>query len=467
VREAHLASEKHLGAHILTSVNFTDGAISGWDGALSHGPDWFLYGRLKAESLLWSEDWASLGPEVSGLIADTLRAAARPSGLPIGEYIICNHVPTLEQRAFSALMHGARTLHFYCYGPYFAFADGMVSDNPDVQRALGLTLRNIARADPYLRQAEVPPAEVAILWGKSHELWQQDAAVGTERRTMYLAMQHAHVPVDIVCEEDLAEGRLAGYKLLILTESNVRREAAARVAAWVRAGGTLQMCAGAGLRDEYDEPLSELLDVAGVQVDSVEKPGGDYREHYGIPHTASRGDVSLAAGDLWEACALPILGYREAARPTTAEAPATFDDGAPAVFRARAGEGHVLRFAFMPGLGYVKSAAPGPDRVTVGYKPEQLSVLAAGLRLAGVEAPFVLSSPLVEAQLLHGPKADVLVLANWSGGDMASLMATLRDGRRYSAAESLTAGPLALQRQGRAVSVTLALGNTDVIVLSK
>jgi hypothetical protein len=115
----------------------------------------------------------------------------------------------------------------------------------------------------------------------------------------------------------------------------------------------------------------------------------------------------------------------------------------------------------------VKSAAPGPDRVTVGYKPEQLSVLAAGLRLAGVEAPFVLSSPLVEAQLLHGPKADVLVLANWSGGDMASLMATLRDGRRYSAAESLTAGPLALQRQGRAVSVTLALGNTDVIVLSK
>jgi hypothetical protein len=38
-----------------------------------------------------------------------LRAAARPGNLPMGEYIICNHNPTLEQRAFSALMHGGRT----------------------------------------------------------------------------------------------------------------------------------------------------------------------------------------------------------------------------------------------------------------------------------------------------------------------------------------------------------------------
>jgi len=466
VREARLASEKHLGSSILTSVNFTDGPMSGWEGALAHGPDWFLYGRLEATSLMWSEDWASLGPEVSGLITDMLRAAARPTNLPVGEYIICNHAPTLQQRAFSALMHGARTLHFYCYGPYYAFADGMVSDNPEVQQALGLTLRKIAQADAYLHPAKAPEAQVAILWGKSHEIWQDDAAVGTERRTMYLAMQHAHVPVDMVSEQDLAEGILAKYRLLIVTESNMRRDAAAKTADWVRAGGVLQMCAGAGRRDEYNEPLADLLDLCGVTVQSVEKPPGDYREHYGIAHTAAKGELALPATDLWGACTLPLLGYRETAQPTTAEVVARFDDGTPAAFRRTVGRGTVLRFAFMPGLGYVKAADPGPNRLTVGYRPEHLTVLTAGLKLAGITPPLTLSEPLVEAQLLQGPKADVLVLANWSGGDRPELTVTLH-GKRYRSAESLSSGRLKTTRQGNDTLVTFPVEATDVLILRR
>ncbi|MBI2302867.1 MAG: hypothetical protein HYU66_28505, partial [Armatimonadetes bacterium] len=158
VRAARLAAEKHLGADVLQSVNFTDGALSGWEAGMVHGPDWFLYGRTQATSLLWSEDWACLGPEVSGYIVDMLRAAARPNRLAVGEYIICNHVPTLEQRAFSALAHGAKILHFYCYGPYYAFADGMVSDSPETQKALARTLRGIASADEALAAAAQPRA---------------------------------------------------------------------------------------------------------------------------------------------------------------------------------------------------------------------------------------------------------------------------------------------------------------------
>ncbi|MCX7598423.1 MAG: hypothetical protein N2512_06090, partial [Armatimonadetes bacterium] len=248
VHEAHKASEKHLGKHILTSVNFTDAPLSGWSWGLIDGPDWFLYGRLGATSMLWSEDWACLGPQVSGYIADMLRAAARPRNLPTGEYIICNDNRTLEQRAFSALMHGVRILQFYCYGPYYAFVDGMVSDNPETQKTLGITLRKIARADQFLHAAKVVKAQVAILYGKSHEIWQKDPAVATERRTMYLAMQHAHVPVDMVSEEDVADGILKDYRVLYVTESNLRRDAARAMAEWVQAGGTLCMGAGSGLR---------------------------------------------------------------------------------------------------------------------------------------------------------------------------------------------------------------------------
>jgi len=467
VRLASEASQRHLGDQILTSVNFTDGALSGWEGALANGPDWFLYGRIGATSLLWSEDWASLGPEVSGYIADMLRAAARPSGLPTGEYIICNHVPTLEQRAFSALMHGARTLHFYCYGPYYAFADGMVSDSPETQRALGLTLRHIAAAAPYIAPATLPPAEVAILYGKSHEIWQSDAAVGTERRTMYLAMQQAHVPVDILSERDIDEGLLKGYRMLVATESNVRRDAAEAIAEWVRDGGVLWMSAGAGVRDEYDEPSTVLCDLAGVAIDGTTKPPGDYREHYGIPATAPRGELALPAGEFWGECRLPLLGYQDKARSVGAHVIATFDDGSPAAFHNAAGRGQVLRFAFMPGLGYVKSADPGPNRLTVGYRREQLELLCAGIRLARIESPLVIDEPLVEAQLLTGPDAGVVVLVNWAGRDLPSLRVELLDGRAYSRAESLTQGERPLERAGDRAAFTVDLGVTDVVVLRR
>ena len=467
VRQGRLAAEKHLGAQITNCVNFTDGALSGWDAGLVSGPDWFLYGRMKATSLMWSEDWASLGPEVSGYIVDMLRAAARPNKLPVGQYIICNSVSTLSQRTFSALMHGAKTLHFYCYGPYYAFADGMVDSNLDVQKTLGKTIRDIGKADEYLYPAQVQPAQVAILYGKSHEIWQQDAAVGTERRTMYLAMQQAHVPVDMVSEQDLEEGVLARYKLLVLTETNVERAAAARIAAWVRSGGVLQMGPGAGMRDEYDEPMAELLDLAGVSAAKLDKPGGDYREHFGIRFQQPRGEVALTATALWPACKLPLLGYQEEAAAQGAEVLTSFADGKPAILRRNVGKGTVLRFAFMPGLGYVKSAELSADKPTVGYKAEQLAVLTVGLKLAKVVSPLEVSSPLVEAQLLRGSKADVVMLANWSGKDVSDLKVTVRDARGVTRVTSVERGAVKAAWQGNALTMSLPLGATDVLVLHK
>jgi hypothetical protein len=467
VRQGRLAAEKHLGPHILNCVNFTDGALSGWDAALANGPDWFLYGRTQAVSLLWSEDWGSLGPEVSGYIVDMLRAAARPAGLPVGEYIICNHVPTLEQRAFSALIHGAKTLHFYCYGPYFAFADGMVSDNLDVQRVLGRTLRDIAAADRYLQPARVEPAQVAILYGKSHEIWQDEAAVGTERRTLYLACQHAHVPVDMLSEDDLVDGVLSSYRVLYLTESNLRRAAAAQIVAWVNHGGILQMSAGSARADEFNEPMAELLDLAGVRVNAVDKPKGDYREHFGIPYQNPRGEIALAAGPLWPACTLPLLGYAEDAVAAGAEVLATFADGKPAICRRQAGRGTVLRFAFMPGLGYVRAAGPQPDQVITGYRPEQLPVLTAAITLAGIVAPISLSEPLVEAQLLRGPQADVIPLANWTLRTLDSLRVTVRNAAGIRTVESTRGVPLATSVQGADLLVSGPLEAADVWVLQR
>jgi hypothetical protein len=457
---------KHFGPQMLTMVNFTDGPMSGWGSGMVEGPDWFLYGRMQSTTLLWSEDWTAVGPEVSGLIVDTLRAAARPHHLAVGEYIIANHQRTMPQRTWSALMHGAKILHYYCWGPYYSFADGMISDNLETQKIIGRVTRDLAQVDPVLYPAQVPPAQVALLWGKSHEIWQNDSAVGAERRMTYMALQHAHVPVDIVSEDDLADGILKGYKALYLTESNLKRAAAEKVVAWVKAGGVLQMSAGAGVSDEYNEPLTDLTDLAGVKVATVDKPGGDYREHYGIPATQPKGEVQLAAGPYWSASKFPVLGYTEQAEAAGATVLATFADGKPAVTLNRAGKGAVLRFAFMPGLGYVKSAKVVPTDTITGFDPRQLSALVAAVKLAKVVTPLVVSEPLVEAQLLRGPKAEVVMLANWGYEDVPNLKVTIR-GAAAKRITTTSGAPLRMSRNANDVTVTLRIHQTEVLVLRR
>jgi len=56
---------------------------------------------------------------------------------------------------------------------------------------------------------------------------------------------------------------------------------------------------GAGLRDEYDEPLADLTQLAGVKVGEVTKPAGDYREHYGIPYQQPKGEASVTLVGCW------------------------------------------------------------------------------------------------------------------------------------------------------------------------
>ena len=474
-RQATLAAEKHFGTGVLNMINLSNGAMNGWAGAMLDGPDWFLMGRMRATSLLWSEDWANLGPQSSSMMGEVQRAAARPNKLAIGEYIIANHLGTLPMRTWSALLHGAKALHYYCYGPYYAFADGGISENLDIQKSIGRLTRLIAKADPYLYPAQVPPAQVAILWGKSHEIWQKDAAAATERRMMYLACSHEHVPVDILCEDDVAEGQLKGYKALYVTESNLRRDVAGKILAWVKAGGILQMSAGAGLKDEYDEPLAELAAAAGVTDGNVDKPGGDYRDHYGIPYQNPRGEVTiqvaalggLVVGPGIETAKFPVIGYTEEATAAGATVTATFADGKPAGFLQKAGKGLILRYAFMPGLGYVKSANIKPTEVITGFKPEQRWLLTLPVRLAGVVPPLAASEPLVEAQLLKGPQADLVGLSNWSGGKVDGLTVTIRDAGKIKRVTTITGTVVQTKRVGTSLEVKLPLAEVDFLVLGR
>ena len=67
----------------------------------------------------------------------------------------------------------------------------------------------------------VPPSSsqaVAVLYSETSDVWQTTAGTyGSSLRTMYIALKHAQLPVDVLIEEDCLAGRLHYYDVLSVT----------------------------------------------------------------------------------------------------------------------------------------------------------------------------------------------------------------------------------------------------------
>ncbi|MBI3923569.1 MAG: beta-galactosidase trimerization domain-containing protein, partial [Armatimonadetes bacterium] len=457
--------EKYLGKNLWTSANFTNGGLSDWAGGLIDGPDWFLFGRERAESMMWSEDWTSQGPEGTGYPVDVLRSAGSPNNLPVGMYLISYDPVTIPLRTYSALMHGAKCLNFYCYGPFYAFADGSVSENVPAQKALAAVTREVAKADDLLTPGQVPSAKVAISYFKSHEMWQTDTAISVERRNTYLALTHENYPVDLVDEPMVEQGKLSQYKVLYLVDSNLSKAASEKIKDWTAKGGILVTCAGAGLKDEFNDELNTLKGVFGVSDLTVAKPQMGYRERYDLPLVKTTEMVSLSGDAPFGATQLPVVGYRETLTPSTGSVFGAFSDGKPAAILNRVGKGQSVRFAFLPGVAYAKDGKPSATKVAVDYIDAERHVITAAARLAQVVRPLECSVARVEANLLSSPRGSVALLANWTMQPIQSLTVTLRPARAVKTVESIKRGKLSLKKVSGGVQVTLPLDTTDMLLV--
>jgi hypothetical protein len=396
---------------------------------------------------------------------DVLRSAGSPHRSPVGMYLIANDATTLPLRTCSALMHGAKCLNFYCYGPYYAFANGTLSENIPSQKALAAVTREIAKADHVLAPGAVPSAQVAVSYFKSHEIWQTDVAIQVERRNTYLALTHSNYPVDFLDEPMVEQGSLRRYRVLHLVDSNVSRTSAVRIRDWVAQGRTLVVCAGAGLKDEYDEPLPTLREVFGVRDVSVAKPKMGYRERYDLPGAKPADTALFAATAPFAAAEVPVIGYRETIFPSTATVAAAFRNHEPAALVHAFGEGRCLRFGFLPAIAYAKDGKHSASKVTVGYVGHERDVVTAGARWTKVVRSVVCSMACVEANLLSSSHGRVVLLANWTMQPIASLKVGVRLNGAVQSVESIKRGRLPFRAINGVIEMTLPLDSTDMLLL--
>ncbi len=489
--------EAEYGRSLPTVVNFSDGAVYAGN-FYSQGVDYFELLDSPGQNAIWGEDWAngSSTYQCGSYNVDLMRAAVRERDLPIGHHLVAHAGRKgwdVKLKATSELARGVRILNNFCYGPSWATHEGgpywrshVWHAKPETWAANAALVREVGAAEDLLMDARPPPAKVAVLYSSSSDIWTigGNLAYGFDRMHTWLALAHGQVPVDILSERQLAGGALAGYQVCYLSGPNLERQAAGKLAEWVRQGGILWLTAGAAARDEFNRPLDAL--DALLPVDR-----GECRDR-AVFESSGRGIRLLASLDdvRWEGGNAEVLSVSQ---PLTARdgaaVVASYRDGLPALVTGAAGTGRVYCAGFLPGLSYIKPALAArfeleeknkvaPDSLGAGereklarsgnpweYPAAIRNFILAPVRSAGVVLPVRCDAALVDAVYLTQEKGILVPLANYANEPIARLALSVRSTGVVARAESVRHGKLEFKQTGQEVELALPLDNNDFVKL--
>ena len=208
----------------------------------------------------------------SAAALNVLPATATTPGRPIMQYVMAHYpgnTPTSWRRQFYGdLAHGVKYLHLYAFAPCFSSPAGdyVDADGGTYEGVLTATYE-LGQWDDILAES-VPHAagvKVAFLFSESGDIFQDNyGTAGAAKRSLYIALVHSQIAMDVLTEEDLADGSLNSYSVLYICHAHVNDAASAAVAKWVHAGGTVVSSVNGGLRNQQNKTNVALSTVFGI-----------------------------------------------------------------------------------------------------------------------------------------------------------------------------------------------------------
>jgi hypothetical protein len=488
--------EQAYGRTLPVLANFSDGAI--YQGNFyAQGVDYFELLSAPDQNAIWGEDWAngSSTYQCASYNVDLMRAAGRERKLPIGHHLIsyAGRKPwDVKLKATSELARGVKILNSFFYGPSWASHEGGAYwrshawyAKPPMWRATAELTREIGAVEDLLIGAMPAPAQVAILYSSASDVWTIDSnlAPGFDRMHTWLALAHAQVPVDVISEQQAADGALKNYKVCYFSGPNLTRSAAAALRPWVEQGGTLWLTAGAAERDEYNRPLTTLEDLLPAGRGELQQ----LQAQSGSGRTLS----SLAAKDTvqWSGGKAEVLSLKQplAARPG-AKGLAAFSDQSPAAVLGTAGRGRVYCVGFLPALSYIKpalaaraalvAAADEKAKADAGaaaildrsanpwaYPADIRDFLLLPVQSSDVELPIACDVPLVDAVFMTSDLGVLVPLANYTLESIPKVSLRITTAKPIARVESARLGPIPFVTNDRTISIALPLETNDFIKL--
>lgn len=521
--------EEAYGRSFPTNVNFSDGAVY-YANFCGQGVDYFELLNRDDMNAIWGEDWSNNAStyQCAAFNVDLMRAAARKRGQTIGHYLIAyNRTPWDNKlKATSETARGVRQWMNFAYGPSWASHEGgpawksaLWYSKPEEWKANAEIPREIGAAEDWLLTAKPTPAEVAILYASSSDIWTIDNyAFGFDRMHTWLALTHAQIPVDILPEHEVADGQLEAYCVCYLSGPNLTRAAAEKLRLWVEKGGTLWLTAGAATRDEFNRPLDTFNSMLPSDRSDLKTHEPYLNAGLFLNHLATR-DMAE-----WGNEKLEVLSVQQPQTPRDiAKTLATFADGAPAVVESAYGRGRVVSVGFLPALSYIKpalaarmaleqtvaqkqlaeakiaedlakarnadqplatSAAVSTSSPLTAHKDVGSELLVrsrspwqfpAGIReqllypvkTSNVEPPLICNVPLVDAVYLPCEQGVLIALANHTLSPVAELKLRIKVSGKVTAVESVHRGEIEFQQLSPSeIGISLPLDASDWVKIA-
>lgn len=380
----------------------------------------FVYETSNRDARVWQWDsyLCDVGRKVSTGMDKAFGVLVKPHrGAPV-------------QRGLSAVGRGATMINWYTYGPEYAKGDSF-SQDPDLLALVQKANAMIAASEDVLFGSEwVHRPEIAIIKPLASEIWMGltgDAPAWTaaweNAKWMHTALTHAHLPVDAIDQVMVRENDLSQYKVIYVNGPNLESAAVAKLAEWVKAGGTLVTCGWGLSRDEYNEPLDDFLPMLGLE-SRAEPEMWRAVPLYGATALGDfthdkfwLADAPDSASVRWEGTDLAhrIHVGREVLQPTdAAEVLARWGDGSAAITRTPSGAGAAVVIGFFPGLEYAASVL-GEDFDMTRFDPT-VRHFASFPAADRVEPVVAVDVPTVEGLFVRNreTRKRALILMNWT-----------------------------------------------------
>lgn len=435
------------------SLYAMQGPTPSWDGS---SLDWHEFYDHEANTAMVFETsnrdaqvW-----QLESYLGDIARGIATRHGMKMG-CLVKPHRGAPAQRMLSVVARGVTALEWYTYGPDYSKGDSF-SQRPDLLEEVARATRLLGAGEDHLYGAKwAAQPEVAFVSPRSSEIWGKASELNVtafeNAKWVWLALTHAHIPMDILSEQQLAEGKLDRYKAIYIIGPNLRRDAAAKVEQWVNAGGTLFTDALGLSRDEANQPATAIAPMLGLSDRKLESWGSvtGYRAAGLKPLTET--DAPAHAAFTMGGVTLQAGISREPLVSKTAEVLATFADGKPALIRNVHGKGDVFVAGFWSGLTYSAKVRRAAFNMRADFDANIRNLIAAPALKKHVSQPVQPEDPLVEAVLLNKDGKRSVALMNWAYqragttselDPVKALRISLAGAGEVKSVRSLTHGPL-------------------------
>lgn len=425
-------------------------------GTTMNHSDWFVLCRNRAQTLGWAEDWATGGSWGLGTAqqcvtyyAALVACAVRTYDYPAGFYVGVN-CGGAARKMFSCVGQGLTWLHLYDWGPIDRWAEGSNawSEHEHEYYSVMCATHALAPADEILAEGKREPRRTAVLYNRSHEIWQGGTGrLNHDWMWTFLGLMSDQIPVDVIIEEDLTPETLAPYTVLFLGGFNLDRIHLGAVRDWVEQGNLVIGAGGSLQFDIYNEPLVEANELFGA----TQRLASD-------KETEALGKAQFTTSDLYPEMEIEPHGMKYLLQPTTAEVIARYESGQPAATVRRVGKGRALLIGFHPGFTFQQNGRH------------------TGIGRTWLNAPVLRTLGRQRLEFDH-PASEVILFEHASG-----LAVTLSDIGRSSPVEghllsvqpnreirevvSGLHGPLEWTKKGDRIEVrTRQLNQVDVIIL--